>query len=280
MRAVAGIREMQRQVRSWRKEGQEIGLVPTMGCLHDGHLSLIRLARQRADRVIVSIFVNPTQFGPGEDLAGYPRDLERDATLCREAGTDVVFTPTAEEMYPPGYSTWVTEESLSQPLCGESRPGHFRGVTTVVSKLFNACLPDFAVFGQKDAQQALVLQRMARDLNFPVDIVVAPIVREDDGLAMSSRNSYLTAEQRERALAIHNGLRQAEQSWQTGERDAEALSELVVQSIEAAGGRVDYVDVRDRDTLASLTTVEGPALIAVAAWFGKARLLDNLLLDS
>ena len=278
MNIITTIEEMQAQARSWQREGKRIGMVPTMGYLHAGHLSLVHLAKQHADICVVSIFVNPTQFGPAEDLARYPRDFEHDCQLCREAGVAVVFAPPPEEMYAPDYSTWVVEEVLSGPLCGEKRPGHFRGVTSVVAKLFNAALPDVAVFGQKDAQQALVLQRMTRDLNFPVRIMVAPIVREADGLAMSSRNVYLSADARQRALTISRGLNLAAAAFATGERSAAALCREVRSGIEAAGGRVDYVEIRSRDTLAPLPTVEGPAVLAVAAFFGNTRLLDNLFL--
>jgi len=275
---IATIAQMQAQARAWRNVGDRIGLVPTMGFLHAGHMSLIAAARRHAERVVVSIFVNPTQFGPKEDLAAYPRDLARDSALCTEAGADAIFTPTPAEMYPEGASTWVTEERLSLPLCGERRPGHFRGVTTVVAKLYLAALPDVAVFGQKDAQQALVIQRMTRDLNFPIEVVVAPIVREPDGLAMSSRNIYLTPDERLRALAIRRSLLAASQACADGERDTATLVAQVTQAITAAGGRVDYVECRDNATLELVPTVAAPTLLAVAAYFGKARLLDNLVL--
>lgn len=263
----------------WRREGRRIGCVPTMGFLHAGHLSLVRLAREhRADVVVLTIFVNPTQFGPHEDFAKYPRDFERDAALCRDAGVDAIFAPEPAEMYPAGSSTWVTETALSVPLCGERRPGHFRGVTTVVAKLFNAVLPDVAVFGRKDAQQALVLQRLVRDLNFPIELVVAPIVREPDGLAMSSRNVYLNADERVRALAIQRGLQAAEAAYAAGERRAAALCSMVADAVERAGGRLDYCELRARDTLNLLTVVDRPSVLAVAAFFGTTRLLDNAFL--
>ncbi len=278
MKIITTIAEMQAQARSWQRDGLRIGMVPTMGYLHAGHISLVHVAKQHADHCVVSIFVNPTQFGPSEDLARYPRDFERDCRLCQEAGVAVVFAPPPEKMYAPDYSTWVVEETLSGPLCGEKRPGHFRGVTSVVTKLFNAALPDVAVFGQKDAQQALVLQRMTRDLNFPIEIIVAPIVREPDGLAMSSRNVYLSPDERQRALSISQGLTRAAAAFAAGEHDAAALCGGVRAGIEAAGGRVDYVEIRSRDTLAPLAKVDAPAVLAVAAFFGKTRLIDNLFL--
>lgn len=280
MDVFATVEEMQRCSQGWRRAGKRIGLVPTMGALHAGHLSLVRQAREHgADAVVVSVFVNPTQFGPKEDFSKYPRPFERDAALCRETGVDALFAPAPAAMYAPDFSTWVSEERLSGPLCGERRPGHFRGVTTVVAKLFNACLPDVAVFGQKDAQQALVLQRMVRDLNFPVEMVIAPIVREADGLAMSSRNVYLSGDERRRALAISRGLEQARQAFAAGERDAGKLCAPVCAGIGTAGGCVDYVELRSRLTLNLLGTVTEPAVLAVAAHFGTTRLIDNLFLD-
>jgi pantoate--beta-alanine ligase len=278
MKIIRTIEEMQQTSQAWKREGRKVGMVPTMGFLHAGHLSLVHAAKKVADVCVVSIFVNPTQFGPAEDLARYPRDFERDCQLCREAGVDAVFAPEPAEMYAPDYSTWVVEERLSGPLCGEKRPGHFRGVTSVVAKLFNAALPDVAVFGQKDAQQALVLQRMVRDLNFPVKMVVAPIVREADGLAMSSRNVYLSPDERARALSISQGLNRATAAFAGGVRDAAALCADLRAGIEAAGGRVDYVEIRSRNTLAPLAVVAEPALMAVAAFFGKTRLIDNIFL--
>jgi pantoate--beta-alanine ligase len=273
------IAEMQAQATAWRRAGHVIGLVPTMGYLHEGHLSLVRAARAAgAARVVVSIFVNPTQFGPTEDLAAAPRDVERDAELCAGAGVDALFLPSVAEMYPRDASTWVTEETLSRPLCGERRPGHFRGVTTIVAKLYLAALPDLAVFGQKDAQQALVLQRMTRDLNFPIRVIVAPIVREPDGLAMSSRNIYLTPDERRRATAIRRALLQAEADFAAGERAAATLCRRVHDAIAAAGGRVDYVECRATATLEPAAAITSEAVLAVAAYFGKARLLDNSVL--
>jgi pantoate--beta-alanine ligase len=279
MRTIATIQEMQAAATAWRQAGLRIGFVPTMGFLHEGHLSLIDEARKRgADRVVVSIFVNPTQFGPKEDFSRYPRDLPRDAALCASRGTDVIFTPTVTEMYPAGSSTWVVEEALGGPLCGRSRPGHFRGVTTVVAKLFLAVLPDIAVFGQKDAQQAAIISRMVRDLNFPLTMVVAPTCREADGLAMSSRNAYLSPDDRQRAPAIYQGLQAAKAAYAAGERDRAALENLVRAPIEAQGARIDYVECVHGETLASQDPVGSPTLLAVAALFGKTRLIDNLTL--
>lgn len=271
---------LQQLSRQWHAEGRRVGLVPTMGYLHEGHGALIDLARQHADRVIVTIFVNPTQFGPNEDFERYPRDFERDRRLCEAHGADCIFAPSANEFYAPGSSTWVTEELLSQPLCGRSRPGHFRGVTTVCAKLFLAAMADVAVFGQKDAQQVLVIQRMVRDLNFPLEIVVAPIKREPDGLAMSSRNVYLSPAERQAALAIHRGLTRAEAAFLAGERQMAALLALVRSEIAASGGRIDYVEGLDTARLEPVATIGSPALLAVAAWYGKTRLIDNRILGA
>ena len=275
MTIIRTIGAMQTQARAWLRQGLRVGFVPTMGYLHEGHLSLIDVARARAERVVLSIFVNPTQFGPKEDLAKYPRAFARDCALCEARGCDVIFAPEVAEMYAPDHSTWVVEEQLSQPLCGRSRPGHFRGVTTVVAKLFLAVLPDVAVFGQKDAQQALVIQRMARDLNFPLDIIVAPTVREADGLAKSSRNTYLSAAERQAGLALSRGLGLAAAAHAAGERDPRRLEALVRRELEASGARLDYVECVDGHTLGPLTHVNGPALIAVAAFYGNTRLIDN-----
>ncbi|MBT3378491.1 MAG: pantoate--beta-alanine ligase [Lentisphaerae bacterium] len=275
---VRTVAEMQGLSRRWRREGKRVGFVPTMGFLHDGHLSLVRLARDESDVSAVSIFVNPTQFGPSEDLAQYPRDFLRDEALCRGEGVDCVFYPAPEEMYASDFSTWVEEGVLSKPLCGQARPTHFRGVTTVVTKLFNAVLPDVAVFGRKDAQQALVIERMVRDLNVPVRIIVGDIIRESDGLAMSSRNKYLSVDERQRALSIRAGLLAASRLYDGGEKTAEVLRLAVLGSIEEQGGKVDYVELVSRAQLAALPQVSEPAVIAVAAFFGKTRLIDNCYL--
>ncbi len=272
------IEEMRGQVREWRQAGLRIGFVPTMGFLHAGHMSLVDVAAGAADRVVLSIYVNPTQFGPGEDLDKYPRDFARDEALCRQHGVHALFYPDNRTMYAPGHSTWVIEEGLTGTLCGRSRPGHFRGVTTVVTKLFNIVQPDVAVFGRKDAQQALVIQRLVRDLNQPVTVLVAPIVREPDGLAMSSRNAYLTADERSRAVCISRALRAAEQEAAGGERDAAALGARVAAALRAGGGRIDYVECVSRANLQPVSRLDGPALLAVAVFFGKTRLIDNAYL--
>ncbi len=272
------IEEMRGVVRGWRQAGATVGLVPTMGYLHEGHMSLVDIALRQTSRVVVSIYVNPTQFGPTEDLARYPRDLARDEALCRGRGVHALFCPDDGVMYAPDHSTWVVEEALTGTLCGRSRPGHFRGVTTVVTKLFQIVQPDVAVFGRKDAQQALVIQRMVRDLNMPVTVVVAPIVRDPDGLALSSRNTYLSADERRRALSISSALREAEARYAAGERDAGALRKLVEDRVTAAGGRCDYVECVSRQTLQPVARIEGPAMLAVAAFFGTTRLIDNAYL--
>jgi pantoate--beta-alanine ligase len=256
-----------------------VGLVPTMGYLHEGHLSLVRQARAENETVIVSIFVNPTQFGPGEDLKRYPRDEERDLTLLREEGVDLVFMPSAEDMYPPGFDEWVEVSGpVVERLEGQHRPGHFRGVTTVVARLFRIVRPDLAYFGQKDAQQLRVIRKMTADLGLPVEVVGMPIVREADGLAMSSRNVYLSAEERERALVLSRALREAEAAFTAGERDAEAIRKSVMARIASEPCvDIDYVSVADDETLEELSgVIEGPALVLVAARVGETRLIDNV----
>jgi pantoate--beta-alanine ligase len=260
--------------------GGTVGLVPTMGYLHEGHLSLIRRAREECDHVAVSIFVNPTQFRPQEDLAKYPRDLERDSRVI-EPYTDLLWTPTAEIMYPRGFQTWVDVERMSQPLEGAMRPGHFRGVTTVVAKLFNAIQPHKAYFGQKDAQQAAVIRQMVRDLNFPLEVVVCPIVREPDGLAMSSRNVYLDPKQRKAATVLYRALSSAQEAYENGERDADQLRQAMkdVLALEPLA-EVQYVSCADYDSLEELETVSGKTLLSMAVFVGKTRLIDNFVLDS
>jgi len=280
MQVIASIFDMQSTAENLRSKDRLIGLVPTMGALHDGHLSLIRVAKERADTVIVSIFVNPTQFGPSEDYANYHRDLPRDLELCEKAGADIVFAPTAAEIYPKGYSTFVTEESISKPLCGISRPTHFRGVTTIVAKLFNIVRPDVAVFGQKDAQQVAVIKKMVNDLHFCVDIVTAPTVREPDGLAMSSRNRNLTATQREEALAISQALHKAKEMVDSGMRNTDRL---IAEATHHMGTRrrvrVIYASIVDRCTMEPVREVlPGKAMLAIAAWVDEVRLIDNILL--
>jgi pantoate--beta-alanine ligase len=278
MKIVRSRAEMRELSRCWHRSGETVGFVPTMGYLHEGHLSLVREAARRCDHVVLSIFVNPTQFGPNEDLDKYPRDFERDEALCRAEGVEAVFYPEVAEMYADDHSTWVVEEALGRPLCGASRPGHFRGVTTVVAKLFHVVEPDVAVFGRKDAQQALIIERMVRDLDFAVEIVVAPIVREPDGLAMSSRNKYLSAEDRQRALSISRGLRRAVALYESGERLANVLCGAVAGEIAAAGGDMEYVEMRGRADLKLRAMADGPVVIAVAARFGNTRLIDNAFL--
>ena len=256
-----------------------LGLVPTMGALHDGHLSLVRLARDKCDVVAASIFVNPTQFGPTEDLAKYPRQLERDGEMLEKNGVDILFAPPVEEMYPGGSVTWVVVEGLSDKLDGRSRPGHFRGVTTVVSKLFHIIEPQVAYFGQKDAAQLAVIRRMVRDLRFPVEIVAGPIMREPDGLAMSSRNAYLTQEERVRALALHRSLRSAQARFESGERDAAKLISAARDVFDSEHSvKLDYIEIVNPDSLDPIDTISGEALLAVAAYVGNTRLIDNVIL--
>lgn len=277
MKVITGLAEL-RQERA-RLAGP-VGCVPTMGYLHEGHLSLVRRAKAECASVEVSIFVNPTQFGPNEDLARYPRDLPRDLAMLEAEGVDLVWTPTVEEMYPPGFQTWVTVEKLSQGLEGAARPGHFRGVATVVTKLFNAMLPDKAYFGQKDAQQAAVIRQMTRDLNFPVEIVVCPTVREPDGLAMSSRNTYLQAEERQAATVLFRALSAAEQAYRQGERRAETLRQIVREVVGAEPlARLQYVSCADYETLEELDLVQGKALLSLAVYIGQTRLIDNFVLE-
>lgn len=256
-----------------------VGLVPTMGYLHEGHLSLARRAKAECDHVVVSIFVNPTQFGPQEDLSRYPRDLDRDLNLLASLDTDLVWTPTAEVMYPPGYQTWVEVDAITRPLEGSMRPGHFKGVTTIVAKLFTGVQPDKAYFGQKDAQQAAVIRRMTRDLNFPIEIVVCPIVREPDGLAMSSRNVYLDPEQRRAATVLYRSLNAAKNAYENGERDAETLRQIVRDVLATEPlAQMQYVSCADYDTLEELQMVTGKALLSMAVFVGKTRLIDNFVL--
>jgi len=256
-----------------------VGLVPTMGYLHEGHLSLVRQAAEECTSVVVSIFVNPTQFGPAEDLAAYPRDMERDLRLLEPLGVDLVWTPTPEIMYPSGYQTWVQVEALAEPLEGAMRPGHFRGVATVVAKLFNGVLPSKAYFGQKDAQQAAVIRRMARDLNFPLEVVVCPTMREPDGLAMSSRNAYLNPEQRRAATVLFRALSAAKNAYEAGEHNAEKLRAIMRATLAAEPlAQMQYVSCADYDTLEELETVSGKALLSMAVFVGKTRLIDNFVL--
>lgn len=267
-----------RQMR--KKLVEPVGFVPTMGYLHDGHISLAKRARADCASVIASIFVNPTQFAPTEDLDRYPRDLPRDLALLETAGIDLVWTPTPEIMYPAGFQTWVTVEGLSVPLEGAQRPAHFRGVTTVVAKLFNAVQPQRAYFGQKDAQQAAVIRRMVKDLDFPVEIIICPTVREADGLAMSSRNTFLAPDERKAATILFHALTAAKQAYESGERNAENLRQIVSRMITAEPlARLQYISCADFDTLIELDLVAGKSLLSLAVFVGSTRLIDNFILE-
>jgi pantoate--beta-alanine ligase len=278
MEIVTSIARMKAVVRTEQAKGRSLGLVPTMGFLHEGHLSLVRISKTEADATVVSLFINPTQFGPKEDFRSYPRDLERDASLLRTEGVDYLFAPEAEEMYPPGHRTFVEVEDFQDVLCGRNRPGHFRGVCTVVSKLFHIVEPAVAVFGRKDAQQALILSRMVRDLDLSVRMVVAPIVREIDGLAMSSRNIYLNSEERRAAPVISRSLNEARVLLDGGERRADRILSVIRSRIEAEpSARVDYIEAVDPDNLAPAPGLSPGTLIALAVFIGRTRLIDNLI---
>lgn len=264
-----------------RQQDRTIGLVPTMGALHDGHLSLVREARRMCDVVVVSVFVNPAQFGPGEDFARYPRDLTHDAALLTDYNVDYIFAPAPEEIYPKNFSTYVAVEGLSEPLEGISRPGHFRGVATVVTVLLNIVRPDFAFFGQKDAQQTLVIRRLVRDLAFDTEVVVLPTIREETGLALSSRNAYLSEEERHAAPIIYRALTRAKEAYKDGERNGSRLAGIVRSAIETEPrARIDYISITDADTLEKLEKLDDrTVLIAAAVYFGKTRLIDNIVLN-
>jgi pantoate--beta-alanine ligase len=278
MRIVKSIAEMQRVCRELQTQGSELGLVPTMGALHEGHLSLVRRARAECQTVAASIFVNPLQFAPGEDFDKYPRTFDDDCRMLESAGVDILFAPEATEMYPSGAVTTITVAEVGDRLDGASRPGHFTGVTTVVAKLFHIAGPRRAYFGQKDAAQVAVLRQMVRDLNFDVELVICPIVRDADGLAMSSRNKYLNADEREQALVLHRTLLRLEQRISEGERQSVALVELGLESLHAATGvEVDYLAIVDANTLLPVASVKAGVLIAVAAYVGSTRLIDNFL---
>lgn len=281
MKVYRSIRSLTKKVQEIKRKGHKIGLVPTMGFLHQGHMSLIRRAKKDTDCVIVSIFVNPAQFGPREDFKKYPRDLKRDLDLCEKEGVDIIFAPRAEEMYPEGYSTCVNVENITDRLCGASRPGHFKGVATVVTKLFNITLPDIAYFGQKDSQQAIVIKRMTEDLNMPVKIKVMPIVRELDGLAMSSRNVYLSQKERAQALSLYRALKLAKGLFNNGERDSGKIISRMRQAInKGSQARIEYIAVVDAKDLKGIKKISSQALVAVAAWVGKTRLIDNIVLKT
>ena len=265
-----------------RDEDKTIGLVPTMGALHDGHLSLVREARRMCDVVVVSVFVNPAQFGPGEDFARYPRDLTKDTTRLADYNVEYIFAPAVEEIYPKNFATYVTVEGLSEQFEGASRPGHFRGVATVLTVLFNTVRPDFAFFGQKDAQQTLVVKRLVRDLAFDTETVVLPTVREESGLALSSRNNYLSREEREAAVVLYRALQRAKETYREGERSARKIAEAVRAAVEAEPrARLDYVGVTDAETMEKIerATDDRPVLVAVAAFVGKTRLIDNVVIQ-
>jgi len=279
MQLIEYVSEMQQLFLKAKGEGKSIALVPTMGYLHAGHASLMHEGRKRCDLLVTSIFVNPTQFGAGEDLDKYPRDLERDKAIASAEGVDIIFAPRAGEMYPNGYQTWVDVDTLTLPLCGASRPGHFRGVTTVVSKLFNIVQPDVALFGQKDYQQLAVIRQMVGDLNMPVTVIGMPIVREADGLAMSSRNAYLSPEERQKALCLSRALGAARSAFRTGERNIAALRQLVIETIEAEKMPViDYADFRHGTTLQEVEIADCQTLLALAVKIGTTRLIDNCIL--
>lgn len=280
MQTINTVAEMQQISRHEHRNGAKIGFVPTMGFLHEGHLSLMHLAREQADVLVVSIFVNPTQFGPNEDLDRYPRDFERDSALCQECGVDYIFFPPVAEMYAPDASVYIDETEVSTGLCGAFREGHFRGVLTVVAKLFNMVQPDFAVFGQKDAQQAAVIKRMVRDLNFPLEVIVAPIVREPDGLAMSSRNTFLSDAERQQALSLNRALSLAEKLYAGGITDCKEIEAAMRAQIEesAPDMRIQYIEFVDAESIQPLKQARHGTLIALAAHVGKTRLIDNLVL--
>lgn len=280
MKVVKTIAEVREQVKAWKAEGLRVGLVPTMGFLHEGHQSLIIKAVEENDRVVVSDFVNPTQFGPKEDLASYPRDIEHDAKLCEEAGADLIFHPEPEEMYAPDYCTFVDMDGLTKGLCGKTRPTHFRGVCSVVAKLFNIVTPDSAYFGQKDAQQLAVIRRMVRDLNFDIRIVACPIIREEDGLAKSSRNTYLNAEERAAAVVLSRALNQGKALIESGEQSAAKVKDVIMEELcKEPLARVDYVEVVDADSIEPIKELKGNVLVAIAVYIGKTRLIDNFIVE-
>lgn len=281
MKSYSTVEDMLAASRAARLGGLRLGLVPTMGALHEGHLSLVRAAKAQCDAVAVSIFVNPLQFGPKEDFAKYPRTMERDCELLKKEDVDFLFAPSAEEMYPEKGVTYVTVEGLSEKLCGRSRPGHFRGVTTVVAKLFHIVEPDLAFFGQKDAAQAAIIRRMVRDLNFAVEIIVCLTVREPDGLAMSSRNAYLTPQQRKSAPVLYRALQEVQSRFSQGERNLARLIEAAKNVFtQEPGVRLDYLEIVDPDTLDALQEINRTALVAIAAHIGDTRLIDNILLSA
>ena len=278
MKIVSTVEQVREEVKKWRQQGLTVGLVPTMGYLHEGHKSLIDKAVAQNDKVVVSVFVNPIQFGPTEDLATYPRDLERDAALCEDAGAALIFHPEKEDMYFDDFCTYIDMDGLTKGLCGKTRPIHFRGVCTVVGKLFNIVHPDRAYFGQKDAQQLAIVRRMVRDLNFDLEIVGCPIIREEDGLAKSSRNTYLSEEERKAAVILHKGLVKGEEMVSAGEKDVKKVLDAITEIIESEPlARIDYVEAVDFDNIETIDTIEGSVLVAVAVYIGKTRLIDNFI---
>ena len=279
MKVVKTIQEVREQVSAWRNEGLSVGFVPTMGYLHEGHQSLIRKSAEQNDRTVVSVFVNPIQFGPNEDLEAYPRDLERDKAAVEEAGGDLIFNPEPSEMYPGHFTSFIDTTETTELLCGAVRPTHFRGVCTVVGKLFNIVLPDRAYFGQKDAQQLATIRRFVRDLNFPVEVIACPIVRESDGLAKSSRNTYLNPAERQAATILSKSLNLGKEAIEQGERDAKKVIAVIAASLQSEPlARIDYVEVVDFENIQRVERIEGETLVAIAVYIGKTRLIDNFVI--
>lgn len=280
MRTIETISDMKAIIRIQKEKGKRIGIVPTMGYLHEGHLSLVKASLNDNDFTVLTIYVNPTQFGVNEDLAKYPRSLERDTSMAQEAGVDVVFIPTDSEMYPAGYKTYVNVEEITEVLCGKSRPTHFKGVTTIVTKLFNIIEPNHAYFGQKDAQQALIIKKMTKDLNMNVKIEICPIVREKDGLAMSSRNVYLNSEERKAALSLSKSLIEAEKDIKAGENNKKKIIENISKRIKKESiAQIDYIEIKNSETLEEVDKIDCKVLIALAVKFGTTRLIDNIVVE-
>jgi pantoate--beta-alanine ligase len=281
VRKTANIGELRSWIDEYRRQGMTVGFVPTMGYLHEGDLSLVDIAREKSDITVMSIYVNPAQFGPGEDFQEYPRDLELDLRLAKDRDVDIMFCPDNDTMYPgEGILTYVDMNQLPEPLCGGGRPGHFRGVMTVVAKLFNIVKPDVAVFGQKDIQQLIIIEKMIKDLNFPVEIVTAPIVREVDGLAMSSRNKYLNADQREEALGLYRSLLDAKERISGGEKESGTIIAAMGEILQGKSTKIDYISIVDYPGLRAVDTIEGKVIVAVAAFVGTTRLIDNLIVET
>mgnify|MGYP006290047561 CR=1 FL=1 len=277
---IKSVKTMAQRSATLKRSGERIGLVPTMGALHEGHLSLVDIARNRSEIVVMSVFVNPTQFGEGEDLDKYPRDFDRDLRLAQERDVDILFYPSADDVYPSNFRTEVQVAGLSKLLCGTTRPEHFNGVTTVVAKLFNIVQPDEAYFGQKDAQQAILIQQMVRDLNFPIDIIVGPIVRESDGLALSSRNVYLSDDERKQAISLSAALIKAKKTIESGERNSKFIIREIRSTLsEQPDIQIDYVEIVDLENLQPVEKIDGPVLVAIAAFVGTTRLIDNIIID-